>query len=66
MNIFQIHISDHDGPLPDPLRATAQSVRQFHPDATYELYNGSRLRSFIDEAYGAQVLRASMLICPSA
>jgi hypothetical protein len=66
MNIFQIHITKDNTPLPQALQHTTQILRQLHPQSAYQLFTEPILRDFIGTYYGRDVLAAFDKLKPFA
>lgn len=59
--IHQILITDHpyaEGDIPSAMKDNVDSIRKFHPDAEYKLWQGAELRAFIAENFESRIVEA--------
>ena len=65
-SIVQIFISDDNGDPPEMLQGPIASVQQSFSEYSYTLYNGERLRTFIDQHFDKEVVAAYDKLVPYA
>ena len=65
-SIVQIFISDDNGDPPEVLQGPIASVQQSFSEYAYTLYNGERLRAFIDQHFDKEVVAAYDKLVPYA
>jgi len=65
-SIVQIFISDDNGDPPEMLQSPIASVQQSFSEYAYTLYNGERLRAFIDQHFDKEVVAAYDKLVPYA